>query len=73
MPDKPYGLYEGLAGTTCAWAEACVVLVARLRKMDLDEQSGEKRGKEDESLERHSFHKLGFPTLGGTTRVTGLL
>lgn len=72
MPDKPYGLYEGLAGTICAWAEACVVLVARLRKMELDTQSGERSWKEDESFERHLLHELGFPTLGGT-RVTGLL
>ncbi|MCJ1264682.1 LanC-like protein 2 [Lobaria immixta] len=72
MPDKPYGLYEGLSGTICAWAEACVVLVARLRKMDLDEQSGERSWKEDESFKRHLSHELGFPTLGGTS-VTGLL
>lgn len=72
MPDKAYGLYQGLSGTICAWAEACVVLVARLRKLDLHEQSGEGNWQEDEFFKKHSLHKLGFPTLGGT-RVTGLL
>ena len=72
MPDKPYSLYEGLAGTISAWAEACVILVARLRKMDLDKESGGKSWKEDELLQEHTLHELGFPTLGGM-RVTGFL
>ncbi|KAI9831598.1 MAG: hypothetical protein M1838_005717 [Thelocarpon superellum] len=55
-PDHPYSLFEGLAGTTCAWAEACVTIEARLCKM-----RGEGSAKEDEILRR----RLGMPGLGG--------
>ncbi|KAF2432205.1 hypothetical protein EJ08DRAFT_138558 [Tothia fuscella] len=31
MPDHPHSLFEGLAGTVWAWAEACIFLEAKLR------------------------------------------
>ncbi|EEH46818.2 uncharacterized protein PADG_02916 [Paracoccidioides brasiliensis Pb18] len=68
MPDTPYSLFEGLAGTCAAWAEACVVIEARLRKNKLDEEgSGAVSEKRDELLSKHLNHELGFPgiTLGG--------
>ncbi|PGG99902.1 hypothetical protein AJ79_08384 [Helicocarpus griseus UAMH5409] len=68
MPDSPYSLFEGLAGTTSAWAEACVVIQARLRKEELDGKgSGDVSEKRDELLCKHLRHELGFPglTLGG--------
>ena len=37
MPHKPYSLFEGLAGTICAWAEACVVIVTRLRMVEVED------------------------------------
>ena len=72
MLDKPYSLYEGSAGTISAWAEACVILVVRLRKMTLDNESGGKSWREDELLQKHCLYELGFPTLGGI-RVTRFL
>ncbi|KAG8906719.1 hypothetical protein FRB99_006317 [Tulasnella sp. 403] len=30
-PDRPYSLFEGLAGAVCAWAEACCVIEACLK------------------------------------------
>jgi hypothetical protein len=37
MPDMPSSWFEGLAGTVCAWAEACAFIEARLRKIELSE------------------------------------
>ncbi|KKZ61981.1 hypothetical protein EMCG_03538 [[Emmonsia] crescens] len=70
MPDTPYSLFEGLSGTCAAWGEACVVIKARLRKKELDEESSgtliEKRER-DELLSQYLRHEFGFPglTLGG--------
>ncbi|KAL1968910.1 hypothetical protein VTN77DRAFT_1271 [Rasamsonia byssochlamydoides] len=67
MPDRPYSLYEGLAGELCAWAETCVVIQARLRKMELEEEKGSsaKPTHEDEIFEEYMMRQLGFPGLGG--------
>jgi hypothetical protein len=67
MPDRPYSLYEGLAGELCAWAEACVVIQARLRKMELEDEKGlsTEQFNEDEVFEGHMLRQLGFPGLGG--------
>lgn len=54
MPDRPYSLYEGLAGEMCAWAEACVVVQARLCK-----EAGQR---EKQNVKEKA---LGFPCLGG--------
>ncbi|KAK2781004.1 hypothetical protein FQN53_000855 [Emmonsiellopsis sp. PD_33] len=62
MPDTPFGMFEGLAGTCTAWAEACVVIQARLRKEELDEK-GDSVPEKDEILCRHLSHELGFPGL----------
>ncbi|OJD18299.1 hypothetical protein AJ78_01675 [Emergomyces pasteurianus Ep9510] len=70
MPDTPYSLFEGLAGICTAWGEACVVIKARLRKKNLDEERSDapfEKRERDELLSVHLGHELGFPglTLGG--------
>lgn len=67
MPDRPYGLFEGLAGNVCAWAEACAVIEARLRKMELEEEGKAAPGtfKKDEIFQEHMRRQLGFPGVGG--------
>ena len=63
MPDRPYSLFEGLAGTICAWAEAIALIDLRLGKFD-DRNVQEKLTKQPdkENLERVL---LGIPGLGG--------
>ncbi|KAJ5908920.1 hypothetical protein N7495_001602 [Penicillium taxi] len=61
MPDDPYCLFEGLAGTVCAWAETCGVLQARLRKLELPEGELEN----DVSFQTARRAELGFPFIGG--------
>lgn len=61
MPDKPYCLYEGLAGELCAWAEACVVVQARLCK-EVGQSEGQKVKEK----------ALGLPCLGGNG-MTGVM
>ncbi|KAF2461942.1 hypothetical protein BDY21DRAFT_330064 [Lineolata rhizophorae] len=39
----PWSLFEGLAGTVCAWADACVVIVERLEAMNREEGIGIER------------------------------
>ena len=34
MPDHPYSLFEGLAGTMCAWTEAVLTLQTRIIRLD---------------------------------------
>lgn len=67
MPDSSYSLFEGLAGTVCAWTEACAVIQTRLRKMELkEERAGSHTSPEnDEVFEKLSLLQLGFPGLGG--------
>jgi hypothetical protein len=67
MPDMPYSLFEGLAGTVCAWAEACAFIQARLRKMELSEltTNAGNRLEDDELFKQLRRRELGFPTLGG--------
>ncbi|KAL1988189.1 hypothetical protein VTN96DRAFT_719 [Rasamsonia emersonii] len=66
MPDRPYSLYEGLAGELCAWAEACVVIKARLRKMELEDEKGSSVDiNEDDIFGEYMLQQLGFPGLGG--------
>ncbi|KAJ5648114.1 hypothetical protein N7490_004486 [Penicillium lividum] len=62
MPDDPYSLSEGLAGTVCAWAETCAVIQARLRKMELGEGSDLNS---DRLFEQAIKSELGFPLVGG--------
>ena len=63
VPDHPYSLLEGLAGTICAWSEACVLLTTRLRLMKMgEERSG---GTADEWYADFVAGLLGFPGLGG--------
>ena len=65
MPDHPYSLFEGLAGSVCAWAEACVVLAARLRKMEAEDASDGESSGDDEVFRALWQQRLGFPGLGG--------
>lgn len=65
IPDSPFALTEGLAGTICAWAESCVVIQGKLQKMELDakgETSAAAREKDPAFMEVERRH-LGFPTL----------
>ncbi|KAL5334158.1 hypothetical protein BJX70DRAFT_378989 [Aspergillus crustosus] len=68
MPDRPYSFFEGLSGTVCAWAEACAVIGARLRKNEL----GDAGFKIDVLFRGAIAQQLGFPCLGGNG-VNGFL
>lgn len=70
MPDNPYSLFEGLAGTICAWADACVVIATRFRKLEKLERADLTR-KSD--IEREDINELGVPGLGGVGLPRGLL
>ncbi|GFF47860.1 lanC-like protein 3 homolog [Aspergillus udagawae] len=75
MPDRPYSLSEGLAGTICAWADACVAIQARLRKMDFEKGNAASVAaalKGDVLFQELENRKLGFPTLA-YHRPAGLL
>ncbi|GAQ11127.1 hypothetical protein ALT_8448 [Aspergillus lentulus] len=75
MPDRPYSLSEGLAGTICAWADACVVIQARLRKIDVEKGNAGSIAaalKGDALFQELENRKLGFPTLA-YHRPAGLL
>ncbi|KAK2750338.1 hypothetical protein FQN57_003818 [Myotisia sp. PD_48] len=63
MPDAPYSLFEGLAGTICAWAEACVTISAFLRKMEHDESPVENAHASEQAIVQARSHELGFPSL----------
>ncbi|KAL4782880.1 hypothetical protein BJX76DRAFT_274910 [Aspergillus varians] len=67
MPDNPYSLFEGLSGTVCAWADACAVIMARLRQMEVGVDFNQ-----DAVFRECIQQQLGFPCLG-RTRTTGLL
>ncbi|KAL4901158.1 hypothetical protein BDW74DRAFT_160455 [Aspergillus multicolor] len=62
MSDHPYSLFEGLAGTVCAWTEACAVVSARLRRFDL----GPENIGQDPQFKQYMQQQLGFPFLGGS-------
>ena len=64
MPDDPYSLFEGLAGNVCAWAEACAVIQARLRKMELGPNVHA-----DPIFQQAVKSELGFPLIGGNGAV----
>lgn len=74
VPDHPFSLTEGLAGTVCAWADACVAIQARLRKIQLEAQGpiSEAALKKDAVFRELESRQLGFPTLA-YHRPTGLL
>ncbi|KAL2867362.1 lanthionine synthetase C family protein [Aspergillus lucknowensis] len=73
MPDHPFSLFEGLSGTLCAWADACAVLRARLRKMELGfGLEGGGAVQEDAVFRECMAQQLGFPFLGGNG-VRGVL
>jgi hypothetical protein len=66
---------EGLAGTMCAWADACVVIEARLRKMDMQKEHAASVAaalKGDALFQELENRKLGFPTVA-YHRPAGLL
>ncbi|KAF7597487.1 LanC-like protein 2 [Aspergillus hancockii] len=75
MPDHPFSLHEGLSGIVCAWADACVGIQARLRKMGMEQDRNEPVSETD--LQRDPVFKelatrqLGFPTIVNY-RPTGL-
>ncbi|KAI9369432.1 hypothetical protein BJX61DRAFT_536439 [Aspergillus egyptiacus] len=61
MPDQPYSFFEGLAGTLCAWAEACAAIMGLRRKMELNGVGLQ----QDAAFEQSVRQILGFPCLGG--------
>ncbi|KAI9036857.1 lanthionine synthetase C family protein [Aspergillus affinis] len=74
LPDHPFSLTEGLAGTVCAWADACVAIQARLRKIEMTAQGpcSEVDLKRDSVFQGLESRQLGFPTLA-YHRPTGLI
>ncbi|KAK9482880.1 hypothetical protein V1527DRAFT_454615 [Lipomyces starkeyi] len=74
MPDSPFSLFEGLAGTVCAWAEALLAIQARLRKMELEDRYKvpDPALADDEIFKQLALQQLGFPGLG-RNRPSGLL
>ena len=64
-PDRPYSLYEGLAGELCAWAETCVVIKTRLCKLKLDEEGKVLTPPGKKELQQYKVRELGFTCLGG--------
>jgi hypothetical protein len=66
MPDTPYSLFEGLAGTVAGFTEACVVICARLRHMDVCDTKGPEALKIDKKFHEILSDELGFP--GFSTR-----
>jgi len=67
MPDAPSSMFEGLAGTICAWSEACIVIKMRLQRMEMD---GEPTHTNDTDILEGCL--FGVPGLGGSG-VRGLL
>ncbi|KAE8388521.1 putative lanthionine synthetase C family protein [Aspergillus alliaceus] len=76
MPDHPFSLHEGLSGTICAWAEACVAIQVRLRKMEMESEGNgpilEAALQRDAIIQELMSRQLGFPTIA-YHRPTGLL
>lgn len=60
-PDAPYSLFEGLAGTISAWAEACVIISARLRGMEADQEGGPATSRDDREMYVRISDELGLP------------
>jgi hypothetical protein len=60
LPDDPWSLFEGLPGTVCAWADACAIVQAKLRKMELGAMAYT-----DPAFQSARRSQLGFPGLGG--------
>ncbi|RAL09518.1 lanthionine synthetase C family protein [Aspergillus homomorphus CBS 101889] len=70
MPDRPYSLAEGLSGTVCAWANACVVIQSRLRSMQLQQRMCSLAA--DVKFQDYESLKLAIPILA-YHQPTGLL
>jgi hypothetical protein len=65
MPDNPFSLYEGLAGTMCAWADACAIIEARIRALELESHGkGDEEIRRDEVIRQRLECQLGVPGLG---------
>jgi len=69
-PDSPYSLFEGLAGTVCAWMEAALTVRAKMRKMEL-QNGGITSPTEDKEYWGILQAKLGFPGIGFSIDVEG--
>lgn len=66
MPDNPYSLFEGLSGTLCAWAEACIAIQIKLRhKFLVAEGLSDHQIIVDKEILRLQERQLGFPCIGG--------
>jgi Lanthionine synthetase C-like protein len=69
MPDHPFSLFEGLAGTACAWADAIAIIRARLRKFELEVLGMAAALDEDQDLREIIGGVQGFPCLGGAITI----
>jgi hypothetical protein len=74
-PDRPFSLYEGLAGQLCAWAETCAVIKGRLRQMDLaaDKDVSRAEIEGDRIFTKCLIQQLGFPGLAANGPDNDLL
>ena len=69
MPDHPYSLFEGLAGTMCAWTEAVLTLQTRLIRLNAFERGEFNFLKDSADEVKARFRELlearrGFPGMG---------
>lgn len=67
MPDKPWSLYEGLAGLVCAWSEVCVLLQVKLRVLELEKagMTEQKMMAKDQVILELKASLQGFPGIVG--------
>lgn len=71
-PDNPYSLFEGLAGTVCAWMEAALTIRAKMRKMELQSDGiTSPSPTEDKGYWEILQARLGFPGVGFGIDVEG--
>ncbi|KIV99957.1 uncharacterized protein PV09_08470 [Verruconis gallopava] len=67
MPDRPWSLFEGLAGVLCAWSEASLLIKLKLKVMDRTKQGmvDPTLLAKDEEIKELQRRLLGFPCLVG--------
>ncbi|PYH99246.1 lanthionine synthetase C family protein [Aspergillus ellipticus CBS 707.79] len=66
LPDHPFSLTEGLAGTVCAWADTCVAIRMRMESMYLCEvrpNRSSSSSKTEPTFQELETLQLGIPTL----------
>jgi len=70
LPDNPYSLFEGLAGTVCAWMEAALTVRAKMRKMERQKEGTISPSPTEGKGYREILKaRLGFPGVGFSINV----